>query len=67
MFEKRSGCLTGLLKLFLLDALFDFLQEKVGFGRGCSCTGVGCGLVLFILFIGLSCSVLAGIDWTRLF
>lgn len=67
MFEDRSGCLSGLFKLFLLDALFDFLQEKFGFGRGCSCSGCGCGVILFIIFVSLACSILAGTDWTRLF
>ena len=37
--ERRQGCLTGLLELFMLTALFDSLQKRFGFGRGCSCTG----------------------------
>lgn len=65
--DDRNGCLPGLLKLFLLDALFDFLQEKFGFGKGCSCSGCGCGVILLILSIIFSCMVIAGTDWTRLF
>ena len=29
--NDRPGCLSGLLKLFLLDTLFDWLQERFGF------------------------------------
>ncbi len=64
--NKRPGCLQGLLKLALLRWLFDFLQEKFGFGRGLSCTGIGCGLVLLIVFLGLACSVVTGTDWLSL-
>ena len=62
--RNRSGCLGGLLQLVLLDWLFDWLQHRFGFGRGCS--GCGCGVILLILFIVLSCSVLTGTDWFRL-
>jgi hypothetical protein len=65
--NNRDGCLGGLLKLFLLDALFDWLQKKFGFGRGCSCSGCGCGVILFILFLASACYILSGTDWTRLF
>ncbi len=63
--ERRQGCLEGLLELFLLNALFNFLQERFGFGRGCS--GCGCGVILLVLLVVLSCSVLTGTDWFRLF
>jgi len=62
----RPGCLSGLLQLFLLDRLFDFLQDSFGFGRGCSCSGCGCGVILLVLFIVLSCSVLTNTDWLSL-
>jgi len=65
--ERRQGCLTGLLKLAVLDAVFDWLQDRFGFGRGCSCTGMGCGVILLILFIMLSCGVVTGTDWFRFF
>jgi hypothetical protein len=61
--QDRPGCLSGLLKLLLLDWLFDFLQDRFGFGRGPSCLGCGCGFILMILFIGLSCSVITGTNW----
>jgi len=65
--RERPGCLAGLLKLFLLDKLFDWLQKRFGFGRGFSCTGIGCGVILLIIFIALACGTLTNTDWTRLF
>ncbi|MBT3391714.1 MAG: hypothetical protein HN413_15050 [Chloroflexi bacterium] len=61
--NNRPGCLSGLLKLFLLDTLFDWLQDRFGFGRGPSCIGCGCGFILLIVFIALSCSIVTGTDW----
>lgn len=63
--DNRPGCLAGLLKLFLLDRLFDWLQNTVGFKRG-GCLGVGCGFILLILFIAIACSILGGTNWLRL-
>ncbi len=62
---QRPGCFSGLLKLLLLDWLFDWLQRRFGFGRGASCTGCGCGLILLIIFIVLVCSVLSGTNWSQ--
>jgi hypothetical protein len=64
--DRRPGCLSGLLKLFFLDWIFDQLQDRFGFGRGLSCTGCGCGLILLLIFLALVCSVITGTDWTRL-
>jgi len=63
--NNRPGCLSGLLKLFFIDTLFNWLQNRFGFGRGCSCSGLGCGVILFIIFVALMCSVLTGTDWTQ--
>jgi hypothetical protein len=63
--RDRPGCLSGLLKLTFLNWIFDWLQEKFGFGRGVSCTGCGCGLILLLIFLALSCSVMTGTDWTQ--
>ncbi len=62
--RNRSGCLGGLLKLLLLDWIFDWLQDRFGFGRGPSCTGCGCGFILLIIFLALACSVLTNTNWT---
>lgn len=65
--RNRQGCLMGLLELFLLDKLFDWLQARFGFGRGCSCTGFGCGFILFLVFVALACSAVTHTNWLRLF
>lgn len=62
--NDRPGCLTGLGKLFILDWVFDFLQKRFGFGRGCS--GCGCGLILLLIFIILASSVIFSTDWTQI-
>ena len=61
--EDRPGCFSGLLKLFFLNWLFDWLQDRFGFGRGASCTGCGCGVILLVLFIIFACSILTGTNW----
>lgn len=63
--DNRPGCLSGLLKLFLLDRLFNWLQSRIGFGSG-SCFGCGCGMILFIVFILLALSIITGTDWFRI-
>lgn len=65
--NRRPGCLEGLLRLTLLTAAFDWLQDRFGFGRGASCGGIGCGLLLALVFIVLVCGTCAGTDWLRLF
>ena len=65
MNEKR-GCLVGLLQLFLLDKLFDWLQKNIGFGKG-GCFGIGCGFILLIVFILIACGIITNTDWLKLF
>jgi len=64
--ESRPGCLSGLLKLFMVGWLFDWLQDKFGFGKGCSCSGLGCGIILLVIFIGVACSIIFGTNWLQL-
>jgi hypothetical protein len=64
--RDRGGCLEGLFRLFLLTAAFDFLEDHFGFGRGCSCTGMGCGLIILLVFLALVCSTVTGIRWNQL-
>ena len=59
----RPGCLSGLLKLFVLDKVFDFLQDRFGFGRRASCGGCGCGIILLFLSIAFTCSVIFSTNW----
>jgi hypothetical protein len=61
--DRRPGCLGGLLRLAFLTALFDWLQDRFGFGRGASCGGIGCGLILLFLFIVLVCGTCTGTNW----
>ena len=61
MYNNRPGCLSGLLKLFLLDRLFNWLQDRFGFGHGC--LGCGCGVILLILFLLLACGIITGTRW----
>lgn len=63
--ERRPGCLVGLFQLFLVNRVYGWLQENFGFGSG-SCTGVGCGVILLIVLLMVSCSICAGTDWFRL-
>jgi hypothetical protein len=63
--KEKPGCLSGLLKLAFLNWIFDWLQEKFGFGRGVSCTGCGCGVILLVIFLVLAFSVVTGTDWTQ--
>jgi hypothetical protein len=65
MMRERPGCLSGLLKLFLLRWLFDWLQDNFGRGRGGVC-GCGCGLVLTLVFIALACSIITSTNWLNI-
>jgi hypothetical protein len=47
----------------MLDVVFDWLQNRFGFGRGASCTGCGCGFILLIIFIALGCQVFSNTNW----
>jgi hypothetical protein len=64
--DDRSGCLTGLLQLFLLDRLFDWLQRQFGFGRG-GLIGCGCGPLLLVLFLCFATMIVCNTNWLRLF
>jgi hypothetical protein len=63
--NERRGCLGGILELFLVTALFDWLERRFGFGRGCSCTGLGCGLLILVVFACAFCSIVFNVDWTQ--
>ncbi len=65
--DRRPGCLQGILELFLLNAVFDWLQDRFGFGRGASCTGCGCGIIMLLIFLALACSILTNTNWFRAF
>jgi len=60
MVHRRGGCLSGILQLFLLGWLFDWLQNTFGWGRQRSCVGCGCGFIILIVFIYLVVATLSG-------
>ena len=64
--KHRQGCLASLLELFLLDKLFNWLEWKIG-RRGCSCSGIGCGLIILVVAILLACPIITRTNWLRLF
>jgi hypothetical protein len=66
MVERRQGCLQGLLELFLLNQIFNWGESRFGYGRGCSCTGFGCGTIMLIVFLVLVCQIIFGTNWFRL-
>lgn len=64
--NRQGGCLTGLFKLLMLDVVFDWLQKRFSFRRGASCSGCGCGFILLIIFVALTCQVLFDTNWLQL-
>jgi len=62
--DRDPGCLPGLFKLLLIDRVAHWAQHR--FGRG-GCYGCGCGVIIFVLAAMLTCSVLLGTNWFKLF
>jgi hypothetical protein len=60
-YDDRPGCLSGLLKLFALGAVYKWLQRNFGFGRGC--LGTGCGIIFFVVAALFFCSIVFGTNW----
>lgn len=60
--NDRPGCLSGLIKLFALNWIIDWLQERFGFGRGGVC-GCGCGFILLLIFVVFACSIVTNTNW----
>ena len=65
--DDRPGCISGIIKLVLLGWLFDWLQDNFGMGRGLSCTGCGCGLILMIIFLVIACNIILSTNWSQTF
>lgn len=64
MDNRQPGCLSGFLKLFLLDKAYKWMQERFGYKQG-GCMGCGCGFILMVVFIMLVISIIFGTDWFR--
>jgi hypothetical protein len=65
--DDRPGCLGGLFRLAIIAALFGWLQDRFGCGRGASCSGIGCGMILLLIFLILVCGTCTGTDWLSAF
>ena len=65
MDTRRSGCLSGIMKLFFLDRIYDWSQRRFGYKRG-GCMGCGCGTILFMVFVYLVVKIVFGTDWLHL-
>ncbi len=64
MDNRRPGCLSGLMKLFFLDRIYDWSQRRFGYKSG-GCMGCGCGTILFFIFIYFLFRILFGTEWLR--
>ncbi len=65
METRRPGCLSGIMKLFFLDRIYDWAQQRFGYKRG-GCMGCGCGTILLIVFVYLLIKIIFGTDWLHL-
>jgi len=64
-YSRSLGRRSPPVRLFLLNALFSWLQRTFGFGRGCS--GFGCGVILLFIFVCVIVTQICNVDWLRLF
>ncbi|HOJ00420.1 MAG TPA: hypothetical protein PLL88_02275 [Anaerolineaceae bacterium] len=65
MDSRRPGCLSGIMKLFFLDRIYDWSQRRFGYKSG-GCMGCGCGTILFIIFVYVLIRIIFGTDWLRI-
>ena len=64
--NRQRGVLEALIEMLALTAVFNWLQQRFGFGRGCSCSGGCCGCLMLIIFVILMCGILTDTSWTSL-
>ena len=60
--DDRPGCFGGLLRLFFLNSIYDWMQRNFGFGRG-GCFGCGCGCIMLVIFVVVFLSIIFGVNW----
>jgi len=65
MEARKPGCLSGIMKLFFLDKIYNWSQRRFGYRSG-GCMGCGCGTILLVIFIYLIVKIVFGTDWLRL-
>ncbi len=65
--DKRQGILQAIIELFLLKGVFDWLQNRFGFGRGCSCAGLFFGVIILCIALYLLCNIVTGTNFGKLY
>ncbi|MBI4926520.1 MAG: hypothetical protein HY835_02060 [Anaerolineae bacterium] len=60
--DHRPGCLLGLLRIGILNSIYNWLQRTIGWKSG-SCLGCGCGFFLFIIFVFILMSFIFNTRW----
>ncbi|NMA13537.1 MAG: hypothetical protein GX933_10210 [Chloroflexi bacterium] len=64
MNNEKQGCLSAILKLFLLRKAYDWAEQKFGYGNGIF--GCGCGCLLTILFIVIALSIIFNTNFLKI-
>ena len=65
--DNRQGCLAGLFEMFLLKSVLDWLQNRFGFGKGCSCTGLIFGIIFLCIALFFFCNIVTGTNWGKIY
>ena len=60
--DDRPGCLGGLLRLFFLQTIYEWMQKNFGFGQG-GCFGCGCGCIMLVIFVLVFFSIIFSVNW----
>ena len=67
MQDRRQGIIEALVEMFLLKGAFDWLEQRFGFGKGCSCTGCIFGIIILCIALFLFCNIATGTNWGKLY
>jgi hypothetical protein len=65
--DNRQGLLQGLVEMLALGAVFNWLEKRFGFGKGCSCTGFILGIIILCIALFLLCNILTGTNYFKLY
>ena len=63
--DRRQGIIEALVEMFLLKGAFDWLEQRFGFGKGCSCTGLIFGIIILCIALFLFCNIVTGTNLTK--
>ena len=53
--------------MFLLKSVLDWLQQRFGFGKGCSCTGLIFGIIFLCIALFFFCNIVTGTNWGKIY